>query len=120
MFINKIKIFKRYLIVSFINYINNYINKNFILLQKIIGKGVDTVASLDECAILGLRGDLCNCDCDNFGVVGVVVNGKFFLNGLAGVRTGLDFILDLLAFVNTCSGNKELRNSFLSSKCSLN
>ena len=94
-----------------------------ILSQKIIGKGVDTVASFVDCAILGLRGDLCNCDCDcdcdNFGVAGFFASGKFFLNGLAGVRTGV-FSLDLVTFANNCSDIKELLNSFLSSKCSLN
>ena len=92
------------------------------LFQKIIGNGVDIVASLDDCAILGLRGDLCNCNCDDSEVVGVFGNGKFFLSGLAGVRIDLllDLLLGLLAFANTFSGNKELRSSFLSSKCSSN
>ena len=75
------------------------------------------MASLDDCAILGLRGDLCNCNCDDSEVVGVFGNRKFFLSGLAGVRIDL-LLLDLLAFANTFSGNKELRSSFLSSKCS--
>lgn len=89
------------------------------LFQKIIGNGVDIVTSLDDCAILGLRGDLCNCNCDDSEVVGVFGNGKFFLSGLAGVRIDL-LLLDLLAFANIFSGNKELRSSFLSSKCSSN